>query len=137
MPSTRYASYSRGFTSRKSRTPKFFIPRTTCAMFTKSCGSWRTTVIMSDCRTVGRMYGNLIDRTTNSQTVRPSDASSNELENPEATRILPVAPQPHPPPATAPHQLAHAPHAAGEHFINDEVEAHTAARVGIYAGRPR
>src|SRR5947208_16790754 len=93
---------------------------------------------MSDRRTVGRMYGNLIHRSqSNSQTVRPSDASSNELENPEATRILPVAPQPHPAPATAPHQLAHAPHAAGKHFINDEVEAHTAARVRIYAGRPR
>src|SRR5882672_9672616 len=66
-----------------------------------------------------------------------SGASSYELENPEARGVVTVAPQPHPSAAAAPHELAHAPQAAGEHLINDEVETHAAARVGIGAGRPR
>ncbi len=35
-----------GKTSRRSVKAKFFIARTTCAMFTSSCVSWRTTTIM-------------------------------------------------------------------------------------------
>src|SRR6266550_1761128 len=45
MPSTRYGSYSRGLTNRRSRNPKFLSARTTWAMLTRSRGSCRTTAI--------------------------------------------------------------------------------------------
>src|SRR2546422_10968886 len=44
----RCASYSRGFTRRRSRNPKFFSARTTCAMLTRSWGSWSTTTTLID-----------------------------------------------------------------------------------------
>src|SRR5207237_348955 len=47
MPSTRYGSYSRGLTNRRSRNPKFLSARTTWAMLTRSWGSWSTTTIIA------------------------------------------------------------------------------------------
>src|SRR6266540_2660053 len=76
-------------------------------MLTRSCGSWSTTTITSD-------------------------PSSHELQDPEPPRVLAVSAQPHPAVAPAPHQLPRPPRAAGEHFIDDEIEAHAPADV-----RPR
>src|SRR3970282_863520 len=42
-----------------------------------------------------------------------------------------------PPVASAPDELPGAPHASGDHFINDKVEAHLSADVGPRPGGPR
>src|SRR2546426_4926944 len=99
----RCASYSRGFTRRKWRTPKFFSARTTCAMLTRSWGSWSTTTTLI--------------------------ASSHQLQDPEPIPVLPVPPQPDPSVAAAPHELPRAPHAARQHLVDDQVEADAAADV--------
>jgi hypothetical protein len=39
MTSMKLSSYAHGRTSRRSRTPMFFIARTVAAMFTGFCGS--------------------------------------------------------------------------------------------------
>src|SRR6266581_4053439 len=137
MPSMRKASYSRGRTSRRSRKPKFFIARTTWAMLTSSWGSWSTTtMLMSQTHTVRNaecgvrsVKVGVARRTTlpcNSALRTPRSAfdSSHQLQYPELLRLLPVAPEPDPAIATAPHELAGAPHAVGEHFVNDKVEPH-------------
>src|SRR5690348_9360275 len=96
IPSTRYASYSRGLTRRRSKNPKFLRARTTWAMLTSSCGSWSTTTTLM--------------------------GSSHQLQYPEALRFLPVPSQPDPPVAAAPHELTAAPLPAREHFVDQEVE---------------
>src|SRR6267378_6451834 len=55
--------------------------------------------------------------------------SSDQLQNAQPLRILPVAPQPDPSVAAAPHELPRAPHAAREHLVDDQVEADAAADV--------
>src|SRR3989475_8266 len=99
----RCASYSRGFTRRKSRNPKFFSARTTCAMLTRSWGSWSTTTTLI--------------------------ASPPPPRDPEPIPVLPVPPQPDPSVAAAPHELPRAPHAARQHLVDDQVEADAAADV--------
>src|SRR3989475_7140677 len=99
----RCASYSRGYTRRKSRTRKFSSARTTCAMLTRSGGSWSTTTTLI--------------------------ASPHQLQDPEPIPVLPVPPQPDPSVAAAPHELPRAPHAARQHLVDDQVEADAAADV--------
>src|SRR2546427_4936759 len=99
----RCASYSRGFTRRKSRNPKFFSARTTCAMLTRSWGSWSTTTTLI--------------------------ASSHQLQDPEPIPVLPVPPHPDPSVAAPPHELPRAPHPARQHLVDDHVEADAAADV--------
>src|SRR5437879_6094706 len=72
-------------------------------MLTRSWGSWSTTTTLI--------------------------ASSHQLQHPEPLRILPVAPQPDPSVAAAPHELSRAPHTAREHLVDDQVEADAAADV--------
>src|SRR6266581_9457292 len=142
MPSMRKASYSRGRTSRRSRKPKFFIARTTWAMLTRSWGSWRTTTMLMSRRNRVRNeeYGTrsvkvgVARRTTlpcNSAFRTPHSAfdSSHELQHTHPLRVSAVAAQPHPSVPPTPDKLAGAPHAVGEHLVNDKVEPHSPADV--------
>src|SRR5207247_3118571 len=63
--------------------------------------------------------------------------SSHQLQHAEPLRLLPISPQPHPSVATAPDELSRTPLAAGEHLVNDKVEADLAADVGAMPFRPR
>src|SRR3989442_12342125 len=136
----RCASYSRGLTSRRSRNPKFFSARTTCAMLTRSWGSWRTvtTVIARAClRPLVRNDAVGCRLSATSRTGPNADgrrltadgASSNKLQDTHPLRLLPISPQPHPSVPAAPDELPRPSHSAGEHLVNDKVEADPAADV--------
>src|SRR6266511_451349 len=157
MPSTRYASYSRGFTRRRSRNPKFFRARTTCAMLTRSWGSWSTTAIMTWARNrtnaecgirnaewqgkvrSSKLAAGLDGRAVHSafRILHSALVSSHQLQDPHPLRILPVASQPHPSVSPAPDELPGAPHAVGEHLVNDKIEPHPASDVRPLPRGPR
>src|SRR5438046_1905788 len=134
MPSTRYGSYSRGLTRRRSRKPKFLSARTTCAMLTRSWGSWSTTrMLMSrqnQTRNATPPYRSAFRVPTS------AFASSHQLQYPEPLRILPIAAQPYPAVAAAPHELSRPPLAVGEHLVNDKVETDLAPHVCVVPFRP-
>src|SRR5438034_11285116 len=143
IPSMRYASYSRGVTSRRSRKPKFFIARTTCAMLTRSWGSWRTTTIIAGGieRGTRRVERGTARRDRPRQDACPDVppsafhvprfpfASSHQLQYPEPLPLLPVPAQPHPPVSSAPDQLAGSPQPARQHFIDQQIERQPASHV--------
>src|SRR5947208_9731363 len=63
-------------------------------------------------------------------------ASPHQLQYPEPLRILPIAAQPYPAVAAAPHELSRPPLAAGEHLVNDKVETALAPHVCVVPFRP-
>src|SRR2546426_3308816 len=108
-------------------------------MLTRSWGSWSTTttlidqVRIADCGLRNCKERSFAGRRRPLQSAihNPQSAfdSSDELQDPEPIRVLPVAPQPDPSVAAAPHELPRAPHAAREHLVDDQVEADAAADV--------
>src|SRR5881396_1478851 len=63
--------------------------------------------------------------------------SSDELQDAEPGGILSIPTEPQPAAATAPHQLSDSTHAAGQHFIDDQIEAHPRAGMRVDARGPR
>src|SRR5256886_7834364 len=127
MPSTRYGSYSRGLTNRRSRNPKFLSARTTWAMLTRSWGSWSTTTIIAcphkrasaECAIRNAEWqGEVRYR----RAVHSALASSHQLQDPEPLRFLAIAPDKHPAIAAAPDQLPVASRASRQHLVHEQVE---------------
>src|SRR5436309_12673940 len=128
----RCASYSRGLTSRRSRKPKFLSARTTCAMLTRSWGSWRTTAMLmdrlriADCGLRNCTGGSFAPRPTPLQSAfrnpQSEIASSHQLQHTHPRYILPIPPHPHPAVAAAPHQLPGPARAARQHLVHQQVE---------------
>src|SRR5512144_85638 len=127
----RCASYSRGSTSRRSRSSKFFIARTTWAMLRRSWGSWRTTRTLIrgvvDCGLrIADCPGALGMLEPHKQS---AIRSSHELQNAEPTSVLPISPQPDPPVAAAPYELPGAPFPIWQLLVHDQVESRAAPDV--------
>src|SRR3989475_6560625 len=109
-------------------------------MLTRSWGSWRTTTMVIAPIGLGPLVPNCAvgrrlsattgaEPTADGRWLTADGASSDELQHPESTLILPVPPQPDPSVAAAPDELPRAPHAAREHLVDDQVEADAATDV--------
>src|SRR5256885_1347732 len=146
----RWAAYSRGLTSRRSRSSKFFRARTTCAMLTRSWGSCKTTVMVTiPTRTVRSAECGMRSRKARSfarrrpslhsalHTAHSALASSHQLQHAHPVHVLPISPQPHPAVAAAPDELPGAALPAGKHLVHEQIETHPPADVGALPLGPR
>src|SRR5437773_12434106 len=110
------------------------MARTTCAMLTRSWGSWRTTVmLMAPTGTVRSAECGMRSRKATSFARRPPSLhfalrtphselySSHQLQHAHPVHLLPLSPQPHPAVAAAPDGLPGPPQPAGAHHVRGPV----------------